>query len=415
MSVNETMSVPRVALLASPGVAREKLRLALQEAGAEIVLEDDPANIDDAVLAGSAPRAVLIALDPAVEESLSRFEQALSDPAVAVIFDEAELAMSREGWEARRWIRHLSAKLHGHRNVLPPGHEEELVLEPGLPLSPSQIHDGASIVLHLEEAEGLAQDLPRDGFVTLEAGHAAGDDGLIDADAWLRAAAVPVPLAVEPAVVDEPDPVPLRAQEEPGPVAPPAPGFDINSLTLVDLEPVAAARTPGAVVVLAGVGGPDAVRKLLSGLPADFTRPVLVCVRLDGGRYDNLVKQMARISQMPVALAEAGKAAEAGNVYVLPDDIVGAVAGGGVDFREGKDIGGMIRELPPAESAVLILSGGDMAQVPVAWALAGQGAYVAGQAPQGCYDPAASRALGDCGAELGAPAELARQLIERWG
>jgi hypothetical protein len=41
--------------------------------------------------------------------------------ALAVIFDEAELAARREGWDAARWVRHLSAKLHRHDDVLPPG------------------------------------------------------------------------------------------------------------------------------------------------------------------------------------------------------------------------------------------------------------------------------------------------------
>ena len=43
MSVSEAK---RVALLARPGEARERLRVALHEAGADIVLEDDPNTLD---------------------------------------------------------------------------------------------------------------------------------------------------------------------------------------------------------------------------------------------------------------------------------------------------------------------------------------------------------------------------------
>lgn len=418
MSANEALSTPRVALLASPGAAREKLRLALQEAGADIVLEDDPCSLDEATLAGARPRAVLVALDAAIEDSLARFDRVLNDPAIAVIFDEAELAEKRQGWEAQRWIRHLTAKLHGHRNVLPPGHEEEVVLEPGLPVTPSQIHADASIAAHLKEAEGVALDLPNDDFGNFRAIDADEGDGLVDADAWLRSAAVDASEKAE-AIQVPPPPKPLETKAAPetealATPAPPTPSFDINSLSLVDLEPVTAERAPGAVVMLAGVGGPDAVRKVLSELPPDFLRPVLVCLRLDGGRYDNLVKQMARVSEMPVVLAEAGKPAEASHVYVLPDGVVGTVKDGGVDFVAGESLEGMIGNLSPKESAVLVLSGADLAHVAAASALAVRGAFVAGQSPQGCYDPAAVRALAETGAPLDSPAELARQLTERW-
>ncbi|MCP2839698.1 chemotaxis protein CheB, partial [Salmonella enterica] len=72
----------------------------------------------------------------------------------------------------------------------------------------------------------------------------------------------------------------------------------IAGLSLVDEH--VPAEDNGAVVVLAGIGGPDAVRQLLGALPAGFPRPVLVRQRLDGGRYDKLVAQMQRVSAMPV-------------------------------------------------------------------------------------------------------------------
>ena len=69
------------------------------------------------------------------------------------------------------------------------------------------------------------------------------------------------------------------------------------------------------MLVLAGIGGPDAVRQLLGSLPNDFPRPVLVQQRLDGGRYDKLVAQMQRATTLPVRLAEPGLAAIAGLIY----------------------------------------------------------------------------------------------------
>lgn len=414
MSVSEAK---RVALLARPGEARERLRVALHEAGAEIVLEDDPNTLDADALGNSTPQVVLVALEPAIEDSLERFDSVLHDPAIAVIFDEAELAARRQGWDAQRWARHLAAKLHGHRDVLPPGREEDvgLQLEPGLPVTPAQLHEGAEISLHLEEAADMALELPSDdfaytgGFQPREA-----DEQVIDADAWLRSAPAASPSAPPPL------PEPPSAVPPPLPAAPAATassGFDLSKLELEPLDGggvAASARAQGAVLVFAGIGGPDAVRKLLADLPTGFPKPVMVHLRLDGGRYDNLVRQMERVAHMPVLLAEAGKAAEAGHVYVLPGDVVPFVDEGVVSFRPGETIHAMIPQLPPVDSAVLLMSGSDTALVEATAALGNAGALVMGQSQEGCYDPAAPKALAARGAELGSPAFIAQRLTDRW-
>ena len=210
----------RVALLARPGPAREQLRAALHEVGAEIVLEDDPNTLDGAALGDASPQVVLVALESAIEDSLSRFDQVLHDPSVVVIFDEVELAARREGWEAKRWARHLSAKLNGHADVLPPGGElDDTRPEPGLPLSPAQIHADAGIEPHLEEAQGVAFELPRGGLELVADDDASGSSQSIDLETWKPSIAAEhdTPLhdgfgsAEPPAVaVAEPPPLPAR-------------------------------------------------------------------------------------------------------------------------------------------------------------------------------------------------------------
>ncbi|CAN7231086.1 chemotaxis protein [Pseudoxanthomonas sp. LjRoot168] len=414
MSVSEAK---RVALLARPGEARERLRVALHDAGAEIVLEDDPNALDADALGNSAPQVVLVALEPAIEDSLERFDSVLHDPAVAVIFDEADLAAKRQGWEAQRWARHLAAKLHGHRDVLPPGREEDvgLQLEPGLPVTPAQLHEGAEISLHVEEAADMALELPSDDFAyTGGLQVREGNEQVVDVDDWLRAASP----QSESDLPQTPPPLP----ELPAAVPPPLPAsvskstFDLSTLELEPLDGASAGatRVQGAVLVFAGIGGPDAVRKLLADLPTGFPKPVMVHLRLDGGRYDNLVRQMERVSHMPVLLAEAGKAADAGHVYVLPGDVVPFVDAGAVGFRPGDAIQATIPQLPPEDSAVLLLSGSDTGLVDAAAALGKEGALVMGQSQEGCYDPAAPKALAARGAELGTPAQLAQRLTDRW-
>ncbi len=388
----------RVVLLARPGPAREHLRQALHEAGAVIVLEDDPNTLDGQALDDASPQVVLVALESAIEDSLSRFDHVLHDPSVAVIFDEAELAARREGWEAKRWARHLSAKLNGHADVLPPGGELDATQpEPGLPPTPAQIHADAAIQPHLEEARDIASELPRGGLEATVATSVSTLELTMEPEGWQP----PVGL---------------------GRGVPPLDGFEPqateprSSLELESLEPVSSGNgRRGAVVLLAGIGGPDAVRKLLAELPAEFPHPILVQLRLDGGRYDNLVKQMGRISALPVHLAKAGEIARAAHVYVLPNDVAVTVNEGALHFAAGAlVIDDLIAALPPAESAVLLLSGSDPSQVDVVIGLAAQGGFVAGQSPQGCYDPAASKALAARGGEVATPAELAARLVAHW-
>src|SRR5690606_32696697 len=97
----------RVLVLARAGQARQRLEAALAEAGAEVVAAVDPVDGDPAAAIALAPAAVLVALEPAIEDSLERYDSLLSDPAIQVMFDEAEVAALRDGWDAARWVRHL--------------------------------------------------------------------------------------------------------------------------------------------------------------------------------------------------------------------------------------------------------------------------------------------------------------------
>ncbi len=709
----------RVVLLARAGVACERLRGALAEAGAQLVLEGDPTVLDPKALDAADPDVVVVVLDPAAEDALDRFENLLVDPSIEVIFEEAELAAAREGWDAARWARHLSAKLHRHDDVLPPGREPEpqapptlqadgfhkpvhagspLAQEPAAgdnvlafarpgaaelaaPAAPAQpaAHDAAadagdytldfaaeaeapeagqdlsfidleatgdiaaaaetldageldragldSIGLdapavapqrtdashpafdaaafdaadfgEIEEIEAVealpaydeteeelppapapqvsfdpvsaeapadplsfggeslgeldrvapigsagdrvltqppqlpdeareffarqalglepeapqprggddfdfsnlsleaedysnqipgearpydaqAHDWQADGdaaalppldeaglgdlemwrapapgqvreLVDLDAAFATREpDAPHDADAGRAPAPPPVP-QFDPTqfettldfASDEAAPLQPKAQAPAAPSvpdwsfadetslveaatgqsgahAPPPPRHDledierrISSLELVEDAPAAAAAggRGGAVLVLAGIGGPDAVRQLLGALPENFDRPVLVQQRLDGGRYDKLVAQMQRATPVLVKLAEAGARTIEGVIYILPAGLGIEVSDSGIQFAEGADV---LSALPAGDSAVLLFSGAEAAQVDEAMALAAQGALVAGQSPDGCYDAAAASAAIARGALGGQPAELAARLAARW-
>lgn len=490
MSANESK---RVALLAREGKAREKLRQTLHEVGADLVLEADPVGVDVVALRTAGAQVVLVALEAAIEDGLQRLGEVLHDPAISVIFDDAELAAQRDGWSAQRWARHLSAKLHGHQDVLPPGHEEDdgdrvAQLRPGRPATPAQLHADARIEPYLSEAQDNAPALPRgDAPLVADAGTLEPDDeGLSLSDepllladepeAWqpptrafdaelvdgfggprierepepepaprpepprmveppplppeLPAKPQPSGLKLELAALDDVPAAPVRPQASPPPIptalssgirlelesldgVPAAPAPVPPSMPLPQVAQPAGETVQGAVLLFAGIGGPDAVRRILAELPAVFPRPVLLHLRLDGGRYDNLVKQLERVSPMPVQLAVAGEAAQRARVYVVPHDVAAEVDEGSVRFEAGATVPQrLIAALPATQSSVLLLSGSDPACVDVALALAAQGAYVAGQSLQGCYDPAASKALQIRGGVTGSPSDLAAGVIK---
>ncbi len=328
----------RVVLLTRAGSARDRTEAALAEAGAEVAAVFDPAVATEDEVRHAAPDVVLVILDPATEQALSKFDGVLGDPSLEVMFEEADVAARREGWEAARWARHLGAKLHGHDDVLPRAKGSPPVADPN---QRGSVQD----TRFREEMEALQRQV----------------------------AAMPdVPLA--------------RAAE--------------------------AAKT-GAVVIAAGVGGPDAVRQLLGGLPAGFPRPVLLRQRIEGGQYDKLVRQMQRATQLPVALAQPGDPLQAGTVHVLADGIDVQDAPAGLVFA-ATDGQPSFAALVPGDSALLLLSGADPALVDRALSLSLAGGLALGQSTENCFDPAASNALvARGGAALGLAA-LPQKLLQRW-
>ncbi|PKV13982.1 chemotaxis protein CheB [Xanthomonas prunicola] len=389
-----------VALLGRPGQARERLREALGLAGAQVVLEDEPSAVDVQMLRDAEPVAILVSLEPSIEDALEALEPAFNMPGVTVIFDEAELTVRREGWEAQRWVRHLAAKLHGHADVLPPGTESEPSLqpEPGLALASRQ-HSDLQLDQHLEAAAHAFESVPSDALFARASTHGAAPataekPGLTlgDSSTW--------GLVDEVTVVVRP-----RAEAD-------VSALSTGGLSLVDLEH--SGSVTGAVLVMAGIGGPDAIRRLLAALPPEFPRAVLVRMTLDGGQYGNLVRQMGRVSALPVELGEAGQVVAPGKVYVLSDEVGVQQHAGALALVAPADPAGLIAALPPADSAVLMLSGANEALVEASLALAEQGAWLAGQSTDGCYDPAAAARLARQGILTGDPAQLAQALAQRW-
>ena len=377
----------RVVLLARPGPACERLAEAAREAGAEILLVADPTDTEPEAVRAAQPEALLVALEPAVETAIERFQDIYTDPDVIVLFEEADLIVERQGWDAARWLRHMANKLRMRDDVLPAGaepepREPEVVVErPTLYQRPEWEGDIGGFT---DEAASVVADVP--------------SDAMLDQNAP-RPALELVPAASIPPLRD-----PLRSELD-------AIHMRASRLELENVPRKEAVVSRGTIVLLAGLGGPDAVRQFLGALPGDFAPTVFVHQQLDGARHDKLLRQMQRATTLPLLLAEAGLAPEPGHVYLVPGDIGVVTGGDGPRFAEGAHA---FSQLTPGDNAIVALSGTDPTLVEAIMAQSWAGALVLAQLPSGCYEPAAVQALIARGVASDTPQHLASQLAKRW-
>ncbi len=662
----------KVALLARAGDAREQLKRAITELGAELVVEADPNELSPGALAAAGATTVLVSVEPAVEAALDRLDDDLLEPSLNVMFDEAETTAKLSGWDLNRWARHLAAKLIGC-DVLPPGAEPEAhqeaaeFLEPGVPTTPAALANEARIDDFAAEINASAADVPSayrpsdaplaadaseavapaavalpadwvtppaeegdpehldldlaaleeamqapvvdvgaaeaashsgpaafavaddldvgmidlrglelvddveaaspgrpvqpsmsllsakeisfespvlpaptldadalsmdveeltlteeelaafgeggsfrfsSGEASAAKDEASGDDGLamdpelaklaasfdenLDSLSFegsredlgddfagfdrrdtplaldpqgetppepARAFAEPPPIpdfdfaegayvtAAKPAATSIPDTSALSlSAEDAAPVAPAPsaskPAFDFSALGSLELAPIddapavapppppvvepvvmpdlahlslsplteegaEAAAATRTVLVLSGIGGPDAVRQLVRALPASFPLAVLLQQSLDGGRHDRFVEQLAKISRLPVALAEPTETPPAGAVRVLPEGLSSA---GALSFPKAEGVAALIAAATALEGVVVVLSGADEAVVePLVQAMA-KGTRVLVQDPASCFDAKAIVALQAAGASPVSAADIAARL-----
>jgi chemotaxis response regulator CheB len=71
-------------------------------------------------------------------------------------------------------------------------------------------------------------------------------------------------------------------------------------------------------VLGASIGGPDAVREFLSGIPKSTRNVFLLAQHMGADFLDLMVSQLAKVTALEVKMAAAGVAAHAGQVLVVP-------------------------------------------------------------------------------------------------
>jgi chemosensory pili system protein ChpB (putative protein-glutamate methylesterase) len=196
------MSAVAVAVLSQPGAAAEQLCEALDRAGAEVVWQGPPDQLELEQLPGDV---VVVNLDPDTEEQLSRIEALLEDGTVRVVFNDATVSAGLSGWDLQRWARHLAAK------VLSSGNDGELP-EPPPGAEPLSIPVHAEAAVAKAEAKPVSLRVPGHEYIEDVISAEIGEPPLPYQDAAAEGGGASAAVAERPATQAKPPPMPAAGK-----------------------------------------------------------------------------------------------------------------------------------------------------------------------------------------------------------
>ncbi len=462
-------SAPRVVVLGRPGEAQQQLQHALNELGAETLAVGDFDQLDPAQMREKQPDVWLVSMDENLDsQRLERWQPLFDDPDATVIFDDADVTRRLSGWDLARWARHLAAKVLGRNDVLPPVRADaERLPHASAGDDETTTHDagaGDALVLAPLALEGMgddaaAQDAPVELSLADDADFAALSASFeserkqqeMDSEEHPPAMALDDLLRAHSDDAPSPGaPAAAAASGAAAPSAPPAAGSGLAGLSLLDMDadlsapravraeasdagidvshlelaPLeleaaenAAAASPhgGLITIIAGLGGPDAVRQFIGALPTTLPVPVLLWQHLDAGKHDRLAQQLGKATKLPVYLAKPGELARPGTVGVMGAGL-GVTGDGGWWIESGSPSPShaLAAALSDPGTVLVVLSGAEPAIVDPARAHGAGGGQILVQTPATCFDSTAAGALEGQGVTVGAPADLAALAAARW-
>jgi two-component system chemotaxis response regulator CheB len=106
----------------------------------------------------------------------------------------------------------------------------------------------------------------------------------------------------------------LRSGQAPSPSLTPSPPYPLTPSPPLDI------RTPCIIAIGASTGGPNALHKVLSALPAHLPVPVVCVQHISTGFLQGLVDWLNQSCSLGVKVAESGQPLRPGNVYFAPEN-----------------------------------------------------------------------------------------------
>jgi two-component system chemotaxis response regulator CheB len=101
--------------------------------------------------------------------------------------------------------------------------------------------------------------------------------------------------------------------------APPAARVLANTVAVSAVRPARRTR-PNVLLIGTSTGGPDALERLLCGLPADFPLPILIVQHMPVGFTRLLAERISVRTPFPAAEAAPGDVVEPGRIRIAPGD-----------------------------------------------------------------------------------------------
>ncbi len=252
----------------------------------------------------------------------------------------------------------------------------------------------------------------------------AWDLQLADADAdWTPAPAAPKKAldlsGIEGLTLegDEPELTPAPALEE-APLRREEP-FPVTLATAMEASTDPAIPTQslitGLVLVVAGIGGPAALRELLASFPVDLPVPVVISQNLPQGHYDVLAKNLGRTATLPVFAPSAGQVLAAGQAYILGEGLsIQTDTSGSLEVMEGR-IDDLFTHTGNMQGVIIFLSGAPSSWMLPAMDALDMGVLLLGQEPDTAYEGQFLRSMTDMGLVTADFPTLGSHVREHWG
>ena len=194
-----------------------------------------------------------------------------------------------------------------------------------------------------------------------------------------------------------------------------SPAEDFVFLETSDPEDWTAPKAEGFVLIAGGMGGPGAIREILSHLNEKMPVPVLIIQPMPQGRYEVLANNLGKHASIPVEHATMGAQLTPGKAWVMGEGLAPEANDEGLWVAQEGCASTAIVRAGETQSAILMVSGAGQDLIFPAMEAMACGALLFGQEPDRAYEAHTIEALMELGLVTGTPTMLGIHLAEHWG